>query len=171
MRAKRDLPLFLLVSLDEFHVLLNRVNRSTRFTDRDDRWFLEVFLGQTFDGRGHSSREQSGNSVSSLLHHGLSVYVHLFPLVLAFHSFTWQLIQNKGEVGFETEVDHSVCFIHDDVSALRKNDHMSFNDVLQSTRRRNDDLRTSTEVELLLLHGTLLKRCQPWYRAYHHLRF
>ena len=33
---------------------------------------------------------------------------------------------------------------------------MSFNDVLQTTGRRDDDLRTCAEVELLLLDGTLL---------------
>jgi hypothetical protein len=34
---------------------------------------------------------------------------------------------------------------------------MSFDDVLQSTGRRDDDFCTRAEVELLLLDGTLLK--------------
>jgi len=34
---------------------------------------------------------------------------------------------------------------------------MSFNDVLQTTGRRDDDLCTCAEVELLFLDGTLLK--------------
>ena len=152
-----SLPLFLLISLNEFDVLFDGVDGSTRLTNRNDRRLLEVFLGQTFDGRGHGSREQSGNSVSSLLHHRLTIDIHLLSLVLAFHSFTRQLIQNEGEVGFETEVDHSVCLIHDDVSTLRENDHVSFNHVLQTTRRRDDDFCTCAEVELLFLDGTLLK--------------
>jgi hypothetical protein len=34
---------------------------------------------------------------------------------------------------------------------------MSFDDVLQTARRRDDDFCTRAEVELLLLDGTLLK--------------
>ena len=34
---------------------------------------------------------------------------------------------------------------------------MSFNDVLQTTGRRDNDFCTRTEVELLFLDGTLLK--------------
>jgi len=158
MRAEAGLPLFLLVSLDKFDVLFDSVDSSTCFADRNYSRFLEVLLGQTFDGRGHGGREESGNSVPPLLYHRLPVNVHLFSLVLAFHSFAWQLIQNEGKVGFETKVDHSVCLIHDDVPTLRKDDHMSFNDVLQTAGGRDDDFCTCAEVELLFLDGTLLKR-------------
>src|ERR1700742_2751324 len=124
-------PLSLLISLNELDILLDSVDSSPCFADRDDSRFLEVLLGQTFDWRGHSGREESSNSISSLLYHRLPVDVHLFSLVLAFHSFAWQLVQNEGEIGFETKVDHSVCLVHDDIPTLRKDDHMSFNDVLQ----------------------------------------
>jgi len=152
-----ELPLSLLISLNELDVLLDGVDSSPCFTDRNNSRFLEVLLGQAFDGRGHGGREESSNSVSSLLYHRLSVDIHLFSLVLAFHGFARQLVQNEGKIGFETKVDHSVCLVHDDISTLGKDDHMSFNDVLQTTGRRDDDLCTCAEVELLLLDGALLK--------------
>jgi len=113
-----DIPLSLLISLNELDVLFDSVDSSPCFADRNNSRFLEVLLGQTFDGRGHSGREESGNSVSPLLYHRLSVDIHLFSLVLAFHGFTRQLVQNEGKIGFETKVDHSVCLVHDDVPTL-----------------------------------------------------
>ena len=148
-------PLFLLISVDELDLLLHSVNSAAGLTDRDDGRLLEVLLRQAFDRRRHRRGEQGRDTGSALLDHSFAVDVHLLALVLAFHGVRGQLVEDEREVRLETQVDHPVGFVHDDVPTLGEDDDVPLDDVLQTTGRGDDDLCAGPQVELLLFYRAL----------------
>ncbi len=126
--------------MDELDLLLDGIHRATGLTDGDDGGLLQVLLCQALYRRGHGRREQRGDTRTTLPNHRLAINVHLCALVFALHSVGRQLVQDEGEVDLETEVDHTVGFIHDDVPALREDDDMTLNDILETTGGGDDNL-------------------------------
>ena len=147
--------LLLFVSIDELDPLFDGVNRTTSLTNRNDSRPLEVLLRQSLDRRRHRSGEQGRDTRPALLNHCLAVDVHLFALVLAFHGVGGQLVEDEREVRLETQVDHPVGFVHDDVATLGEDDDVPLDDVLQTTGRGDDDLCAGPQVELLLFYRAL----------------
>ena len=101
---------------------------------------------------------RTGHGPLALLDHRLSVDIHLFTLVLANHRVRGQFVEDEGQVGFETEIDHPIGFVHDDVATLGEDDDVPLDDVLQTTGRGDDDLCTGPQVELLLFYRALSQR-------------
>lgn len=52
-------------------------------------------------------------------------------------------------------MDHAVGLIHHNIRALGKDEDMPVDHVFEATGRRNDDVRTFTEVELLFFDSAL----------------
>ena len=130
--------LFLLISTDELDALFDGINRPTSLTNRDDGGPLQILLGKALNRRWHRSREECGHTRASLLDHRLSVDIHLFTLVLANHRVRGQFVEDEGQVGFETEIDHPIGFVHDDVTALGEDDDVALNDIFETTRGSDD---------------------------------
>lgn len=61
-----------------------------------------------------------------------------------------QLVEDVRQLLLEPEIDHPVRLVHDDVRALAEHENVLLEDVLESSRRGNDDLGTVAEVVLLL---------------------
>lgn len=128
--------------MNELDLLLDGIHRTAGLTDGDDGGLLQVLLRQALYRRGHGRREQRRDARAALPDHRLAVNVHLCTLVFTFHSVGGQLVKNKGEVDFETEVDHAIGFVHDDVPALREDNDMTLYDILETTGGSDDDFGT-----------------------------
>ena len=153
-------PLLLLISIDELNSLFDRIDSPTGLTNSDDSGLLQILLRQSLDRWRHRSREKGCHARPTLLDHGLAINIHLFALVFAFHSVRRKLVQDERQVSLEAKVDHAIGFIPDNVTTLREHDDVSFNDVLETTCRCNDDLGTGSQIELLFFHRTLYTTIQ-----------
>ena len=150
-----------LVSDDELNTLLNCINGTTCLSNGDDGGALEVLFREALDGRRHRGGEERRYPRTSFLDHRLAINVHLLALILTLHRVGGQLVEDERKLRLKPEVDHPICFVHDDVSALREDNNVSLNDVLETTRCGDDDLCTGTQVELLFLYGTLINVSKP----------
>ena len=144
--------LLLLVAIDELHFLLDSVDCPSSLTNGDDSRPLQVLFCQSFHWGRHRGGKQRRHTCPTLLHHRFSVDIHLLALIFTCHRIGRQLVEDEREVRFEAEVDHTIGFVHDNVSTLREDDDMSLDDVLETTRCSNDDLGARTQIELLFLH-------------------
>lgn len=110
----------------------------TSHTNRDDGRLLQVLLGDALNGRRHRRREQRRHPAPVLALLQTSVLRHR------------QLVEDVRQLLLEPEIDHPVRLVHDDVRALAEHENVLLEDVLESSRRSNDDLGTVAEVILLL---------------------
>jgi hypothetical protein len=145
--------LLLLVALDELDLLLDGVDRAAGLADGDDRGLAEVLLREALDGRRHRRGEERGDARAA---RAVDVHVRL-----ALHDLRGQLVEDEEQVRLEAQVHHPVRLVHDDVPALREHEHVPLDHVLQPARRRDDDLRTLAQVELLLLDRALCRASAP----------
>jgi len=141
---------------DEFDALFDGVDCFADVADGYDGGAAEVLARDALDGCGH------GGGV----HHCLAVAVFAAEMAMLLHGTGvfgvvcvrlfvrgWEGVEDLVDRLLETEVNHAICFIHDDVAALTENEHASFNAVNETTGRGDDDLSAVSHVVRLLLDG------------------